>query len=116
MACEIGAVIEAAAAYAGEDTWARIVDPVNANAGLRLLDGIDCVPTCGAGGLTIVSDVPATFVEVPVWPKGRVISYTTQTNNCDQVNFEKEKISKANAQKVPLGVPIYLHWFLVNNN
>jgi len=71
MACEIGAVIEAAA-RAGDDTWARIVDPIDANAGL--LDEIGCVPTGGAGGLPTVSDVPAAFVEVLVWPKGRVIS------------------------------------------
>ena len=103
---------------AGEDTWARIVDTVNAIARLVLLDGIDCVPPCGTDGLVIVSDVPAAFVEVPVDPEGVsfqevvfyfLIAYITQTNNFDQVDFEKEKISKENAQKVPLGVPICVH-------
>ena len=47
MACEIGAVVEAAMC-AGENTWARIVDPVNVIAELVLLVGIDCVPPCEA--------------------------------------------------------------------
>ena len=65
MACEIGAVVEATVCL-GEETWARIFDPVNVIAELVLLDGIDCVPPCEAGGLVIVFDVPAALVEVPV--------------------------------------------------
>jgi len=65
IACEIGAVVEAAVC-AGEDTWARIVDPVNVIARLVLLVGIDCVPTRGTSGFVIVSDALAALIEVPI--------------------------------------------------
>ena len=65
MACEIGAVVEAAMC-AGEDTWVGIVDPVNVIAGLVLLDGIDCVPPCDHGGLVAVSYTLAAFDAAPV--------------------------------------------------
>jgi len=51
---------------AGEDTWARIVDPVNVITRLVLLDGIDYVPPCDNGGLVVVSDALAAFDAAPV--------------------------------------------------
>ena len=65
MACETRAVVEAAMC-AGEDTWARIVDPVNVITRLVLLDGIDYVPPCDNGGLVVVSDALAAFDAAPV--------------------------------------------------
>ena len=65
MACETGAVVEAAVC-AGEDTWAGIVDLVNVITGLILLGGIDCVPPCDNGRSVAMSDALAAFDVAPV--------------------------------------------------